>query len=224
MKKNPPGTKERAVEDISAMLNRYSGTKREYLLSSWLSEYTQYIKQEETFKPQFLKRYKRGEIIKVNLGYRIGCEEGGPHYAIVMDKENSMYSDTVLVLPLSSKKSTTKINKYTLDLGNEIYDKLHQKYLDKFSKIIKDVSTKLNEDDNSITISVLLDTSEADKVQLEINSMKEGSIALISQITTISKIRIIKPLRTTDALSDICVSAETLDIIDARIKELYIGN
>lgn len=91
------GTKERALDDISKMLDRYSGSKREHLLASWLSEYSRYIKQEETFKPQYLKRYKRGEIIKVNLGYRLGNEEGGPHYAIVLNKNNSPYSDILTI-------------------------------------------------------------------------------------------------------------------------------
>ena len=217
------GTKERAIEDITEMLNKYSGTKRGYLLSSWLSEYSRFIKQEETFKPQFLKRYKRGEIVKVNLGYKIGCEEGGPHYAIVLDKQNSIYSDNLLILPLSSKTETTKFNRYTLDLGNEIYEKLQEKYLQKFNECIKDVSAEFSEDQKTIKLSVKVDSSEADKVQEEIDSMKAGSIALISQITTISKIRIIKPKRTTEALSDICVCSETLDKIDKQIKELYIG-
>lgn len=223
LKKNLSGTKERALHDLELLLDRYKGTKRASLLASWFSEYAHYIKQEETFKPQFLKRYKRGEIVHVNLGYRIGNEEGGPHYAIVLDKNNSPYSDVLLVLPLSSKKTTTKLNRYTIDLGNEIYERLQEKYLKKFRKSIKDVDAHLNESDHTVTFSVLIDTSEADKVQKEIDSMKEGSIALVSQITTVSKMRIIKPLRTTDALSGICVSSGTLDKIDGKIQELYIG-
>ena len=57
----------------------------------------------------------------------------------------------------------------------------------------------------------------------EIKSMKEGSIALISQITSISKIRIIKPTRTTDALSGIRLSDNSLNAIDQKISELYLG-
>lgn len=224
MKKQSLNPAEKAVKDIRDMLNRYSGTKRERLLSSWLSEYAKYIKQEETFKPQFLKRYKRGEIILVNLGYRIGSEEGGPHYAIVLDKHNSPYSDTITILPLSSKKATTKSSKYTLDLGNEVYNKLHEKYLKKFNECIKDVSIVPIENSNKFKISVGIDTTDSDKVEKEINVLKEGSIALVSQITTVSKMRIIKPLRTTDGLSGVCVSNSILDIIDNKIKELYIGN
>ena len=58
----------------------------------------------------------------------------------------------------------------------------------------------------------------------EIASMKEGSIGLITQITSISKMRIIKPTRTTDALSGIRLSDDSLNRIDAQILKLYIGN
>lgn len=208
------------------MLARYSGTKKERLLSKWLSQYTNFIKQEETFRPQFLKRYKRGEIIMANLGYRLGSEEGGPHYAIVLDKQNSEYSDIITILPMTSKKPTSRPNKYTLDLGSEIYDKLYAKYMEKFHHSLKsiDISPKETPSGRTFTLSVSFDTTEADKVMDEINSMKEGSIALLSQITSISKMRIMKPKRTTDAFSGICLSSESLDLIDASIKSLYLGS
>ena len=53
--------------------------------------------------------------------------------------------------------------------------------------------------------------------------MKKGSIALLSQITSVSKMRIIKPTRTTDALSGIRLSDDSLNAIDERIKKLYLG-
>lgn len=220
------GTKEKAIEDISNMLDRYKGTKREYLLASWLSEYCRYIKQEETFNPKYLKRYKRGEIIKVNLGYRLGSEEGGPHYAVVLDKKNSQYSDIITILPLSSKKETTKLNEYTLDLGYEIYTSLERKAKKVFSQSLKNV--KINppvaKPGQEVEISFDFNKKEVDAIMSEIASMKEGSIGLITQITSISKMRIIKPTRTTDALSGIRLSDDSLNRIDAQILKLYIGN
>ena len=219
------GTSSRAIKDISDMLNRYSNTKKERLLSFWLSEYSRYIKQEETFDPRYLKRYKRGEIIKINLGYRLGSEQGGLHYAVVLDKKNSIHSDIVTVLPLSSKKPTTKLNRYTLDLGNEIYNLLINKANNALSNIVKTMSKASAVSDSNVKASVTfqLDFSEHQKIIDEIKMMKEGSIALISQITTISKMRIIKPQKNSDALSGICLSSESLDKIDEKILELYIG-
>ena len=225
MDKKLLGTKERAIDDIQKILTRYSGTKHEKQLASWLSTYTRFIKQEESFNPKFLKRYKRGEIIMVNFGYRIGNEIGGPHYAIVLDKNNDMKSGTITVLPLSSKKDSTKLTPYRLDLGDEIYQKLNHKAKIAFSHSIKDVKIDppVVAPGQNFTISVRIDEAETNAIMKEINSMKKGSIALLSQITSVSKMRIIKPTRTTDALSGIRLSDDSLNAIDERIKKLYLG-
>ena len=64
-------------------------------------------------------------------------------------------------------------------------------------------------------------SSRRDKISNEILKMKTGSIALVNQITTISKIRIYTPLHSNDVLGK--VSNEILDAIDDKIRELYIG-
>lgn len=61
------------------------------------------------------------------------------------------------------------------------------------------------------------------KNKRKIDLMKTGSIGLVSQITTISKIRITKPLHYSDAFAGIKLSDESLNIIDKKICELYIG-
>ncbi|WP_196601558.1 hypothetical protein [Pectinatus frisingensis] len=54
------------------------------------------------------------------------------------------------------------------------------------------------------------------------SKMKNGSVALIKQITTISKIRIINPIKDTDALSGLRISVKYLNSIDNKLKEFYI--
>ena len=61
-----------------------------------------------------------------------------------------------------------------------------------------------------------------EKMKEEILKMKKGRIALIGQITTISKIRIHDPVHSNDVLTNIRVSNETLDKIDDAISEMYI--
>lgn len=51
--------------------------------------------------------------------------------------------------------------------------------------------------------------------------MKCGSIALVNQITTISKIRIYDPKTDHDILSGIRLSNEKLDLIDDEIQKNY---
>lgn len=51
--------------------------------------------------------------------------------------------------------------------------------------------------------------------------MKTGSIALVSQITTVSKIRIFDPKTMDGALAGIKLSNEKLDEIDQCLKALF---
>lgn len=60
------------------------------------------------------------------------------------------------------------------------------------------------------------------KVEKEISKMKKGSIALVSQITTISKQRIYDPKTSSDILANLRVSNNTLNLIDSKIRELFL--
>ena len=60
------------------------------------------------------------------------------------------------------------------------------------------------------------------KIGLEISRMKEGSIALVNQITTISKIRIFDPKDLKGVLSGISLSEENMEKINEKMKSLYI--
>ena len=60
------------------------------------------------------------------------------------------------------------------------------------------------------------------KIGREISQMKEGSVALVNQITTISKIRIFDPRNIKGVLSGISLSAESMDKINQKVKELYV--
>ena len=75
--------------------------KKVNLLSYWLKDYISYIEQEENFNSSKLKEYSRGDIIKVNLGFNIGNEEGGLHYCVVLDKKNAKSYSTLTVVPVS---------------------------------------------------------------------------------------------------------------------------
>ncbi len=59
------------------------------------------------------------------------------------------------------------------------------------------------------------------KIGKEISHMKEGSIALVNQITTISKIRIFDPRNLKGVLSGVSLSEESMEKINQKVKELY---
>lgn len=175
-------------------------TKLVQTMSFWLLDYIKF--QQYKSNPQIkYKRYKRGDVIKVNFGHRIGNEHGGLHYAIVIDNANALGSNLLTVIPLSSKKphlTEEKLGKDRIIIGAEIYKKL----IDKM---------------NSLSSF----SPEAKAVRKELIRMKAGSIALIGQITTVSKYRIYDPLSTQNALHGIRVSEHTLDLIDSKIIELF---
>lgn len=59
------------------------------------------------------------------------------------------------------------------------------------------------------------------KIQKEINQMKKGSIAIVNQITTVSKIRIYDPKNSCGVLAGITLSQEQMNKINDKVKELY---
>lgn len=216
--------KQSALNQLDALLDYHienNNLKKANLLSYWFEDFAKYNLAEETFNPKLLKKYKRGNIIKANLGFNVGNEEGGLHYCIVLDKNNALSSGTLTVLPLTSIKENKKYNSSTLNLGNEIYLNL--------KKICDNMSKKLSKGYEDIwklptekVEQFNLDFKYIKKVEKEISKMKKGSIALVSQITTISKQRIYDPKTSTDILANLRVSNNTLDLIDLKVKELFI--
>ena len=61
-----------------------------------------------------------------------------------------------------------------------------------------------------------------DKIGQEISQMKEGSIALVNQITTVSKMRIYDPRNAKGVLSGISLSETGMEKINKKMKDLYI--
>ncbi len=218
--------------------------KKVNLISYWLKDYIKYIKDEKNFNPTNLKTYERGDIIKVNLGFNIGSELGGLHYCVVIDKKNNRNSPVITVIPLSSQK-TDKINKNSIILGNDIYNKL----VEKSNKLLEDNKIEIKENKNKLLIEIkrltennattdeiYLKTNElknniaeaykklelAKKINKEVQKMKYGSIAIINQIRVVSKQRIYDPKTQFDILSGIKLSDENLNLIDVKMKKMFI--
>lgn len=243
-----------SIPDALSCLESYMNSldpKRQRLLAYWIKDYVRFLEKESSFDPQKLIRYKRGSIVKANLGYRIGSEEGGLHYAVVIDNANAQKAQTVTVIPLTSVKPGTDItalHSSRVYLGDEIYQSLNKKLDDAIKDIdaihrslLAQLSTLQEDIDlsapNAKTLlaerKVAIDLVEkqievwkeksyhAQKMSDEIGKMKRGSIALISQITTISKIRIYDPLYPADTLNKIRLSNLALTSLDEQIKKMF---
>ena len=173
-------------------------------ISYWIMDYVKMLGYENADEEKKFKKYKRGDVIKVNFGHRIGREHGGLHYAIVIDVANNVNSNTITVIPLSSLKQGVDLNKLGKDriyIGDEIY------------KAIVNKSNQITDEGNN-----------KKGLNKELSRLKIGSIALIGQITTISKYRIYDPLSTKNVLHGIRVSNTMLTALDQKVKELFTNS
>lgn len=217
--------KNRALQKLDALLLNYidapNASSKADKLSYWIEDFCNLLKSETTFDPKFLKSYSRGDIIQVNLGYNIGNEEGGLHYCIVVDKHNSKKSGIVTVIPLTSNKGQD-LDFSEVFLGNEVYNSFKNKY----DTLIADISAKINSMSINTTREEIQSALETlnflTKMNTKMEKMKKGSIALVSQITTISKQKIYDPQKTSDLLADIRISNNSLDLINEKMKDLFI--
>lgn len=247
------------LEDLNESEDEHDN-KNANTLAYWINDYVRYLSFEKQFIPSKNIVYRRGDIIKVNFGYRIGSEHGGLHYAVVID-ENPHNSPVLTVVPLTSldKKSPENIHPTSIYLGNELFEKLSSKCNKMKNEFLTEIKLLLEKDKDlhdkfigyiesngkvnehgqrtgTIPNEFLREISKSskeikfvvDKLFLvqkmirEINKMKQGSIAVVNQITTVSKIRICDPRKTADVLSGIRLSSEKLDCINDKLKELFI--
>ena len=210
-------------------------------LSYWIEDWVTFLDFEPRFSSASLRRYKRGEIIKAHLGYNVGSEEGGLHYCVVIDKNNSKNSPVITIIPLTSVKPWTDIKnlkKGSIYLGNELFTNLSSKIslvrktldtnIHTLQKRIDAIDAKIDLDE---FVSIQKDIESARKEQSllfrmmnEVDNIRKGSIALTNQISTISKIRIYDPKTNFDILSNVKLSNEKLDLIDNEILRNLTGH
>ena len=229
-----------AIEKLNLLLtelendiNNVSSFKRAGLISYWIIDYVKMLRSEQTFDSTKLLKYNRGDIVCVDFGYRIGSELGGRHFAFVLDNYNSLKSGVVTVVPLTSKKENYKDNCFSYELKHGLYE-LHN---DKLKNLISERKNELN------AINSLIDTNkdvekfnflaekvkklfeknlETQNLRKSIYKLKDGTIANLGQITTISKIRILNPKQSSDSLNKIKLNSVDLDIINQKIQYLYL--
>ena len=215
--------------------------KRAMLIAYWLNTYSRYLRNEDTFDSRSVYRLKRGSIVRVEFGYRVGRELGGRHYAVVIDQENSIYRNTVTVIPLGSLKESSQSDRYSIKLKDGIYGPIKAKLnalLTEVAAIVEDAgdmeaSIKGVSPEEAKSLRAVQRTkiesakrlSEQARAWLEeIAHMQQGTIANVDQITTISKMRISQPLQKTHPLYGVRLTPRDMDEIDAHMEDLYFPN
>ena len=212
---------------LNSWLNSSSETdqKRAQIMSYWIKTYTGMI-----------PRLTRRQIVSVDFGFRVGSELGGLHYAVVLDKKNSVNGDTVTVVPLGSLKERHKASRNKIILEDGIFAALNEKARkqvddakDLMDSLANDSELKSMPEMERMTESMKrfalakskLESSDASIKKMD--KLKHGSVANISQITTVSKLRIKEPVTPQSVLYGVKVSERDMEQIEKALVELYIS-
>ena len=148
----------------------------------------------------------------------------------MLNKDDKPSFGTLNIIPLTSIKDNKKYYNNTVNLGNEIYTILYNKFQKNFNTTFDKLSSISNnkidnyEDikDELEQIPILSQEIELlKKFEKEVTKMKKGSIALLNQITTISKQRIYYPKTSKDLLDGVHLSNSSLDLIDKKMIQLF---
>ena len=270
-------------------------------ISKWIPTYLDYISKEDNFLPEKKIEYKRGQVILVDYGVRLGKELGGKHYSVVLDAQNRKKEHILTVLPLKSVKQghiKNGFRKYELPIGKIMDELIKDKNItlekvkkidlpqkiEKLKKKSDEIGVQLNEasdngeifkkiyssitDEDSfytlvntfglgqlndmlkiLTEEIHKETTkflaidediaqlesdidalnhEFNKINLEIAQMnkiknlKRDSCIILNQVTSISKIRIIDPVRSTDSLYGIRFPKRIMDEITNNLSD-FLG-
>ena len=168
-------------------------------LDHWLEKESNLYLTEINNKNKRYIKLKRGTIVKVDFGVNPGSELCHTHFAIVISKDDNYSKESIIVLPLTSKPGVGR-----LPLNNLIKDEIIKKIKEKYTQNPKDIQDLTN-------------------IISEYKKYKNFSYAFISQITTISKSRLIYSNNKFDILNKARCSDEILNKIDSEILSTITG-
>lgn len=209
---------------------------------NWMHTYIAYKSNESKFNPTYLPKYEQGQIIFVDFGCGIRHEFSYPHYAIVLNTNDRKKNDLLTVVPLTSKKPKhTNLKSWEHEIAYPIKNLLVDKVVNDFNlygdkyiplrdKVITFAknSSALSKDEYAKRYSELVDAgvkeiySSNKDVMVFAEKMSKGSIVELNQIKTISKSRIIFPVKKSHALYDIRIHPNDLTLIQYKLINHFI--
>lgn len=193
--------------------------KTSHLLAYWINDFAVYHDKEKEFDYSKSGIFSRWNVVKANLGFNIGNELGGVHYCIVLNKYDNVRNGVLNVIPLTSKKMGKSYPNSTVNLGKELYNILETNIRienEKLNKVLSSLDEMESVPEN-VKHSISNEMHYIQKIADEVEKMKKDSIALINQITTISKQRIYN----IPVLKKVKLSNNSLDLIDKKIMQYF---
>lgn len=217
------------ANNIDNILNQLKDTMLNYMdiekskkLLYWINDWSEkYLKNEQTFNYRDLIRYKRGAVVEANLGFKVGSEQGGLHFCIVLDNRNNKDNRVLVVIPLESlddNKTPDDIDKdYEVFLGYGIF----KDDISKLEKDIEKLKNKIKQMEEG-----KLDVSRQKGIQRhlekELAKLKKGSVAQIAQICALSKMRIYTPKKIGDRFSTFKLDEDKMEEIEEKLARMYL--
>ena len=189
-------------------LSKDAQNKKYQYLPYWKAKESKLLLRELKKPRRYFNTYKRGTIVKIDFGVNLGCEFSQIHYAIVLRKKDNRLSETISVIPLTSKDKS-----YNLNIGNIMFDNAMKTINDQ----IQGISDEIN----------LLDKNFRDKI----SKLKEiltyytanpiSSYACYRNIITVSKTRIMPKINEFDFMNTAICSESIMTKIDEEIIKYY---
>lgn len=220
-KKDLEGNIDKVMDQLKATLLNDMDIGKATKLLFWINQWgADYLKNESNFEYMSLMRYKRGNVVRANFGFKVGSEQGGLHYAVVLDNKNHKSNKVLMVVPIESltngKKPEDINEEYEVFLGYGIFKDEIAYVKNKIGKLNEKI-TKLKADGKDCAREI----KKANKLKKELASLNKGSVAQIAQTCAMSKIRIYNPKHTGDRYSTFILDEDKLNEIEEKFKNLY---
>lgn len=205
---------ELANNNFKSIIIKPNNEKFDYL-DSWLSKTSILFKREnENIEKKLYPKFKCGTIVKVDFGINRGTELSNQHFAIVINKYDSIKNESITVIPL-----TSKYNKYSINIGRLIFNEV----IKKLNASIEENNNKLKTTKNRIEINKIKEINEILNNEIRYYSKYDKiSYVRVNQISTISKSKIIRQRNQYDLISKVVCPREIMQNIKKSISEKFI--
>lgn len=114
---------------------KHASTFKMRRLPYWIETYGFWLNKENFHKmPEYHRTFTRGSVVMVDFGVQLANEFSGPHFAVVLSKNDDKYSPVLTVVPLSSKEKD-----WYAPLGYELRDEI----IDSVNSLMEFINGKL---------------------------------------------------------------------------------
>lgn len=208
-----------ANDNFKSIIKKTKNKKFSYL-DSWMLKTSDEFKKENENENNNNKTHFRlnyGTIVKADFGINQGAELSNPHFAIVLDRFDNIRSETITVIPLTSKNNGKRIA-----LGKLISQEYEKNIRTELKKLETHLENSKKKNDKETVGKILLEISKVNKIKNYYLKHPKNTYANISQIRTISKDKLIKPLNKYDILNKAKCSNDIMSQISDAISKNFL--